>query len=269
LSIKNKYFSILGIAPTNDEAIIKKAYRKLAFKYHPDKNNSSSAQAKFIEITEAYEIVTGTQKLPSQISVPTKTPEEIRQDRIKAAKKRYKRSKQKEIEEELEYYKLLISGKRWKFIKVFGYVSFGLALLLILDFYLPYQSINETIDYIWRHDNYISLDLKNGSYYFNTFDGMQTLNHPDIKYRQTYIFKDLIDIRVKDYFGEYTTVEPEFTIKRLFPLLPLFLSIPIFTFFYKRPNPLFTILHLTSRYVIPIIFLFVLFSNWRIFKVFF
>jgi hypothetical protein len=52
---KKSYYSVLGLSPGADEKKIKSAYRKLALKYHPDRNNSAGAAGKFQEITEAYE----------------------------------------------------------------------------------------------------------------------------------------------------------------------------------------------------------------------
>lgn len=54
---KPNYYEILGISSTATKDEIKKAYRKLALQYHPDKNKSSDAHERFIEINEAYLIL--------------------------------------------------------------------------------------------------------------------------------------------------------------------------------------------------------------------
>lgn len=60
---KRDFYEVLGVAKTADAAEIKKAFRKLAMKYHPDRNpDDKSAEAKFKDVNEAYEVLSDEQK---------------------------------------------------------------------------------------------------------------------------------------------------------------------------------------------------------------
>ena len=63
-SQKRDYYEVLGISKDATEKDIKKAYRKLAFKYHPDKNpdNKKEAEEKFKEVNEAYSVLSDPEK---------------------------------------------------------------------------------------------------------------------------------------------------------------------------------------------------------------
>ncbi|TVP99113.1 MAG: molecular chaperone DnaJ [Balneolaceae bacterium] len=60
---KRDYYEVLGVTKSADETELKKAYRKLAMKYHPDRNKGdSTAEKKFKEASEAYDVLRDPQK---------------------------------------------------------------------------------------------------------------------------------------------------------------------------------------------------------------
>lgn len=56
------YYEVLGVSKDASADVLKKAYRKLALEYHPDRNRSKEAEAKFKEINQAYEVLSDPQK---------------------------------------------------------------------------------------------------------------------------------------------------------------------------------------------------------------
>jgi molecular chaperone DnaJ len=62
MASKRDYYEVLGVSRNAGEDEVKKAFRRLAKQYHPDTNKDSGAEARFIEINEAYEVLSDPQK---------------------------------------------------------------------------------------------------------------------------------------------------------------------------------------------------------------
>lgn len=62
MTTKRDYYEVLNVAKDAPKTEIKKAYRKLALKYHPDKNKAPEAEAQFKEISEAYAVLSDDEK---------------------------------------------------------------------------------------------------------------------------------------------------------------------------------------------------------------
>lgn len=66
LVLAKDYYQILGVPKTASLDEIKKAFRKLAMKYHPDTNKEPNAKEKFVEVSSAYEVL-GDEKKRAQV----------------------------------------------------------------------------------------------------------------------------------------------------------------------------------------------------------
>ena len=71
--MKEDYYKTLGVSKGSTAAEIKKAYRKMAIKYHPDKNpGDKAAEEKFKEAAEAYDVLSNPDKKLVMINLGTK-----------------------------------------------------------------------------------------------------------------------------------------------------------------------------------------------------
>jgi molecular chaperone DnaJ len=62
MAVKRDYYEVLGVSRNASLEDIKKAFRKLAFQYHPDRNRDTGASDRFKEINEAYEVLSDSDK---------------------------------------------------------------------------------------------------------------------------------------------------------------------------------------------------------------
>ncbi len=65
MAAQKDYYEILGVSKSASLDEVKKAYRKLALEYHPDRNKSKEADVKFKEVTKAYEVLSNEEKRKS------------------------------------------------------------------------------------------------------------------------------------------------------------------------------------------------------------
>ena len=82
MAAKRDYYEVLGVAHDADRDAIKDAFRRLALKYHPDRNKAPDAEAKFKEIAEAYAVLHHPEKRAAydaggHAGMPGFTPEEL------------------------------------------------------------------------------------------------------------------------------------------------------------------------------------------------
>lgn len=130
-----KYYQILGLEPGASQEEIKRAYRKMAMKYHPDVNPSPNARQRFTEILEAYEYLTGVRKARKKVFTEAEKErfyDLMRKAAEEKAKAQYRERvrqfrKQREEQQNKEYQKGIIM--------FFAIIIIGIALWQGYRFY--------------------------------------------------------------------------------------------------------------------------------------
>ena len=271
--VKN-YYKTLGLSTSATKAEIKIAYRKLAKKYHPDKNKSKQASQLFIEVNEAYAYLsneTSTFQTKNIVKTPPRKRSKYSEDELKKrmewARKyaQYKKVKEERVME-LEYYKIHNSSRK-KIINLINWVSIGFAFLILMDFkILPTNSIH--VDLITKYVDIGSeklvfkfKDVNDNDFNFGvSLDDVRYLNNAKIK---DYSTEKSILFRQNTHMllnldNEIISIENNFCVYKVFYFYLIILLLPLVTIFSKGPN----MVHILSSYVISsvatigIIFLF-------------
>lgn len=284
-----RYFDILGISPTKDEKIIKKAYRKKALQYHPDKNPSAEAHKKFIQISEAYEYLTlaiNQTKKDSSINKQgkqysyrdfskqqvKKTKEELFEERLKQARQRYEYMKQKEEEENEQYFQKISSGLSWK---IFNIIMYG-CLLLSVIFVLDYTTLSsrwekdritkgsDVLSYSGiQYNSIVPIMTENGEKLWVKKSFLRaTRSFKTVYLERTFFFRDIKHVWSWQN-GNWIKSKIDFSVTGTFPAIPFFLLLPFFTFVLKGRTVTFSLLFNISKYIYGFLLLLLLYCNDR------
>jgi len=262
-----KYYNLLGLNENASVQEVRKKYRLLAMQYHPDKNPSAEANTKFIQLNEAYEIILGRKKSPIS-KTPQRSKQNTHEERLKTAKERYKEQIRKEQQENERFYQSLIKGKKWRIIKLNSVIGSALALLVLLDIFLPRHfekdRVTEYARDVYSDGRYSSVSLvktlNNHELWIHRINYSLYAAYPEIFIERSFIFHDPINvISIQKVKYEYYPVYYTFYGAR-FIMMGLFL-IPVFTIRYKRRTIIFTILWYFSLYLSGAIILLFLFTN--------
>jgi hypothetical protein len=142
------YYAILGVDHTASHSDIKKAYRKLAIAYHPDKNSSSDAKSRFQEINEAYDVLSDAERrawYDTRLANPLEDLfSEPRKPHPDPAYRRKRRPAPSSGRQEPPATYVLMRDSL-KYLMWISRVGLLITSLFFLDYFLPYEKVERSI----------------------------------------------------------------------------------------------------------------------------
>jgi len=267
--LSNNNLNILGIKRYLIDKDIQNEYRKLAMKYHPDRNNDRKSYEIFIRINEIYASQSNLsilykhkdekdKEFLKRISDKKFTKEEF-QDKIKWAKSYCTLEKLK------NYRAISIGFIQFKksFMNLFSFYvslfSIIIASLLLLDFYLlpkqdclgvldistPEEQLDDTFNDVGGARK---LPVKNTQVVLKMYseearkDSINKFVGKDVEYSKTYIFSVITDFKIDNNNKKYKNLN---SVSEPMLVFIIFLYLPIITLLFRGPNPIF----LMSAYI--------------------
>lgn len=262
-----KYFALFGLTEDASQQELRKAYRKLAMQFHPDKNSDPKAQTIFIQLNHAYEILLEYQKNGS--SKVNKSHARSKRSNQNEAQKRYKESQAYEKLKEEYYFKKLTSGVKWKVFTWVKNISLLIAILLVVEKFLPSHFTTKTVT---AYSDFYNGMEQNSVRCLLTEDGQKMwvenptvrmfYENPIIQVEESFIFRNPVNVwfQEHDFLKQYPI---DFSANNLFPVVPFLFIIPFITYRYKRKNYLFTIGYIFSFYLVGSMLLWFLLTQDR------
>ncbi len=279
--MKESCLALLNLPSTATKAEIKKAFRSLAFQYHPDRNSSKEAQDKFIEITKAYDFLMSDQSSRlTHLFRQTKAPKApVNEEKNQQAWfKKYQKEVAEKRQKDGRVYEKIKNSFLYKLSKICAVFSGLITLLLVVNYMvLGSKSIEVSVVDVFRmNDNYaqfnvIEVDNNTEHTVFLTTENQYSFfNHIENGYsiflNKTWIFNDIINV-------EYTTNNSTYSLDNrssisTFYGLYLLIFIPFLGIFFMEGENLLYTMAIDGKTIITSIVIIVFFAQGFYFGLF-
>jgi hypothetical protein len=256
-------YRILGLPSGASDALIKKQFKKLALRFHPDRNPSPEAHEHFIlisnavdQLLKAKDTATAHPGKKSQAVNPEKKRAEQEQ-RIRVAKERFEQQRRSDELEQERYFRSLTTGKKWQLYKLIALLSFTLSIALLLDLMLPHhQEKDKMVAFYPKAIGGIKYDYvyeiafsKNNTLFAQRFFENWKLSESPVIIEKSRLFHTPVSFHemnsspsIQAYF--------DFNLAAFgLPLMILFL-VPLIPYFFQRKTVYFTFLYHVSFWII-------------------
>jgi len=267
--MRGSAYKIFGLNPGASEEEIRKRYRSLVKKYHPDVNKEPNAQQTFLSIQEAYEeLLKGPEKETEQV-VEEDFETQYRAYRAHAQAKFEERKKREETEMNALYEKLQ-SGHIYLLHRIIANVGLVLSLLLFIDNFLPTRLENQVVSsystdvYQSMNGNFVSLACTNTGerFFLNSFSNKYFDTNPFIHVEKTAIFHQPIEIQ-SFCMGYLQKIPIHFTFYWAQAVLYPFFLLPFIFLRYRKKDAFFIMGSYFSRIGCGLLMLYFLMSSDR------
>jgi hypothetical protein len=273
-------YRILGLKPGATEAEIRKQFKKLAFKVHPDVNPGEDANEQFILLTQAMEALMSPDVPHYMHEIHSRTEQrrnrqeetaDQRAARMNEARERYESQKRRNAEEHIAYFRRLNSGPMWRCFRWIVRVAAVLIVVLALDAVLPcHYEKDELVAFSRRDYNGIlsnkitSVDLKNaGSYFVHVNRGIWMTFYPDVTLKRTWILHTPVAFFSTNDFSVSETYM-DFHIGSIRFGLIAILFFPLITYFRRKRDLLYVFIYQFSFWGVGLLELYLLLSQNRL-----
>ena len=269
MNTKAKYYEIFGLTEKATKQEVRRAYRKLAMRFHPDKNPDPKAHKLFIDLTEAYQILLEDRPLPKQENSAARKKEKTEEQRIREAQLRLKKQHYRNYLEQEYYFRKLTSGRRWLIFKAFTWVSGIIAFVLLVEPVLPSHFENHVITSYstlyngLEHTNVRCLKTDQELKIFTENPNANMLfTDPEVIVERSWVLHNPVRVwyRTPFYRRSYPV---DFSIINLYPSVPFLLLIPAITFWYRRKSYMFSIGYFFSQYIVGAFLVYIVFTQDR------
>ncbi len=255
----------LGLSSKASKSDIKKAYRKLAFKYHPDHNQSEEAADKFIEIDTAYDFLMNPYTY--QIKQDNSSSVLDKSERMRRARENFQKRKERERVENIKYFDGLFSGFKGKLLFVVAILCVVFSFLLIVDSIIPTKDSVEKVNSIYsRNYTWVFIITDDYEYTFPARDYVKLAEATEVITTKSTLFNEVTALTIK---GENKQHTYRFMAYQYYYIpIAIFLLFPVFTFYRRKMKFWYTIMYIISYYLIPLMLFIFLIFNYRILSLF-
>ena len=271
--VGKNYYKILGLSENASKKEVKKRYKKLVKKCHPDLNPDPKAHEEFILITEAYDFLMESERAVNKSSKSKNSKFEAYRERSREIFEKKQKRKKEEIE---QFYKSLRTGWRRNLIWTNAIIGAVFFLTMTADRYLqPRFKIIQVVNISPNTHHSIGghqvqeVTCSNGeSYFLADFIGIKSLNyHSELVLKESRLLHHPISVTL-GYRHLVRHAEIHFTLYWAYAVVSLFLFLPWIVLLYRKNNAGFVFLHYTSLILTLPLVLYILFTGDHIIHIF-